>query len=288
MKAPTSDSLKRNLALLREVADQLGVRTKPFNLHDSQVSRSPLDLEAFERNDIVPPDRFIRKLQCVIDGNRALIRVNDEYVVIEISGCFGRNIVCSFNEDVGWLRHLGTLTLAPAALASLYACPIFLLSNEATCDALSLLRKAAIRKHIRELSLGIGESLHILGGQVILYLKRYKRDEVLDALKILTMFVNDLPKVREKATNLKDLPAEFHDLIPLILRWGITDDEIRNEVLCRASRVTRSHLVDQVAPYFGAINRYLDSFGNKRLPEYAVLLGALAECASEVMNSIKR
>jgi hypothetical protein len=291
MKTQISDSLKRNLALLREVADRLKVQTKPFNLHDPQVARSPFDWhEAQQYNTVLPPDRFSRKLQCVIDGNRTLIRVNDEYVVIEMNGAFGGNIVCSFNHKNVFFQkeHFGTARLASATLASLYGCRIFLLKSEASSNAPSLLRKPAIRKYIRALNPGPKESLHILQGQVALYLQRYKSGEVLDALKRLSMLVCNLRDASKQAIGFEALPAEFHGLIPLIQRWGITDDEERSERLVRASRSVRSLLVKEVEPYFNVINRYLDSFGSKPLPEHAVLLGALAECVSEALISLNR
>ena len=37
------------------------------------------------------------------------------------------------------------------------------------------------------------------------------------------------------------------------------------------------------SPYFEAINRYLDSFKDKALPEHACMLGALAEFVAEAM-----
>jgi hypothetical protein len=290
MKSETQDLLKRNLSLLKEVAKQLGTKTQPLNLTDLQVSRTPFDWkEALKSNAVVPSDRFIRQLRYGEDENRVLIRVNDEYVVIEIHGSFGGNIICSFNEknvfDKG--SPLGTVILAPAELCSLYGLPIYMRSDEVSRDAPSMLQEPAIRKGIKSLSLEEEESLHILSGQAFLYLKRYERDRILDALNLLTTLAKSLPTAPEEALDFTALPNEFHSLIPLIKKWGITDDEERNEKLGEASRAARVQLIKAVAPHFKAINRFLDSCGDSPLSEAAVLLGALAECASEAMVGTK-
>jgi hypothetical protein len=69
-------------------------------------------------------------------------------------------------------------------------------------------------------------------------------------------------------------------LIPLIRKWGITDDAERTERLERASRRQLQVLVRRVSPLFESINAYLDGFGED-VSAAAAALGALAEAAAE-------
>lgn len=286
MKTPPSDSLKCNLALLRQVANELGARTRPLNLHDSQVARSTLHWrEALRKETILPPDRFVRQVRCAVEGYPTVVRVNDEVVVIEMRGPFGGNILCSFNQQN---VICGASKLASQELIAPHDWKVFLSDHEVSRDAVWLLKQPAFSRHIEALDLDATESLHILRGQVKVYLRRYESRQILDVLDILVAFVKSLPTVPQEPIDLKQLPKEFHSLIPLIKRWGVADDEQRSELLSRVSRKTRSRLVELMNPYFDAINDYLDSFGKMPLPEHAILLGALAECASEAMKNAER
>jgi hypothetical protein len=100
-------------------------------------------------------------------------------------------------------------------------------------------------------------------------------------VSILKALLAELPQSQEAKVDLRQLPAEFHSLISLITKWGISDDEERNERLLKASNRTRRNLIATVAPQFEAINRYLESFRDEPLPEHACMLGALAECVAE-------
>jgi len=284
-----SDQLESNVSLIRELAKRFKGRVSKCNLHDYQVARAPFDWYEALQSSTPRPDTFVRKLHCKIDDNRTLIRINDEYVVIEISKNVKDSIVCSFGEkNVFFLEeHFGTAIKAPAALSSIFQCDIFLLNNNASEDTPLLLKDAYTQEYIRALSLDHGESLHILQGQIALYLKRNEIKVVLEAITIFSKFVCSLPEGKDEAIDFENLPKEFHALIPLIKRWGIADDDERNEVLSKASSSTINRLVQKVTPYFDAINHYLNSFTDVPLPEHAVALRSLAECVSEALSGTK-
>jgi hypothetical protein len=82
----------------------------------------------------------------------------------------------------------------------------------------------------------------------------------------------------DEDVDLTELPAEFHDLIPLIREWAISDDGDRDGKMQATSDAELRALADAVHPRFDAINAYLDQ--NDHL-EVATYLGTLAEAAVE-------
>ncbi len=82
------------------------------------------------------------------------------------------------------------------------------------------------------------------------------------------------------------LPPEFQFLIPLIRKWAESDDHLRSDLIDQAGGASLRELADNVVPLFDSINTYLNRLG-KELPEAAIALQTLAECASEAQISIR-
>jgi hypothetical protein len=99
-------------------------------------------------------------------------------------------------------------------------------------------------------------------------------------VKTLCDLVDRLPSFND-SVDLEELPAEFKKLSSLIREWAEPDDEIRSELLGQKSEAALRKFVAAVEPHIPSINEYLDSFREQALPEAAVALGRLAECATE-------
>ena len=112
--------------------------------------------------------------------------------------------------------------------------------------------------------------------------------ENIDALltKIVTL-ANALPFFVD-AYDFSKLPSEFKSLLPLMKKWGLSDDLERTEKLQRMSLLTKKRVVNLVMPYMSKINTYLSSFGNSALPDDAIILGRLAETVSEILAVTER
>lgn len=82
------------------------------------------------------------------------------------------------------------------------------------------------------------------------------------------------------------MPANFIKFIPLIKQWAIYDDSDRSDKITRTSTKKLIHLFSSVNSDFNAINQYLDSYKRQPLPEHAILLGILAECATEAQLTL--
>lgn len=268
----------KNITFLNKVARKLGKRTSLLNLHDPQVSRYSFNWRDALSNKPIPPDDFIRKVTFKANNLQVTLRVNDEYLVADIRGEFGDDVVCSFvnNTKFGFSRKIANKSLCKA-----YGHKIFLASNSKTDKMLLILQNLSFQKLVKNLHLSQKESLHLWDGQATLYLQRFSWEEVSTALHILYDLVSLLPPRKEESPRFDKLPESFHKLVPLIKRWGITDDNDRSEKISKTSSITLNRLVSAVRPNFRAINGYLDTFGGNPLPDHAILLGALAECATE-------
>lgn len=268
----------KNIRFLNEVARKLGKRTSSLNLSDPQVNHYPHSWRDVFSNKPAPPDTFTRKLSFRAEGLQVTLRVNDEYLVADIRGKFGSDVICSFvnNTKFGSSRKV-----ANKLLCKTYGHKIFLASYSKTDKMVLFLHNPSFQQFVKRLRLSQKESLHFWDGQAILYLQRFSWEEVSTTLSILYDLLLLLPLRQEETPQFDELPENFQKLVPLIKRWGVTDDNDRSEKVSKASSITLNRLVATVKPKFRAINSYLDTFGANPLPEHAILLGALAECATE-------
>ncbi|TDQ08060.1 hypothetical protein [Pedobacter metabolipauper] len=81
----------------------------------------------------------------------------------------------------------------------------------------------------------------------------------------------------------KNIPEKLRHLIPLIKKWGISDDDERTELIDAMSEKQKKKLVNEVSPHFNEVNEFLNSFGDNPMSEEAMLLGNLAELVSELI-----
>ena len=278
-----SISLANNIHALEEIARFLGKRTTYLNLIDPQVGHSSWDWRDSLSSKQRPSDFFSRKLSFKANNFRVTLRVNDEFLVADIKGAFGSSVVCSFvnNKVFEPSRKLASNSIRKSFGCKVY-CPA--LNAEST---MSLLQNPSFQKLVKALHLTEKESLHIGNGYASLYLQRLGCNEVLETLGILYNLLAMLPLDNGMPANFDDLPDNLKKLIPLMKRWAISDDSDRADRIKKASSATLTRLLQAVSPDFDAINHYLDAFGNKPLPEHAILLGALAEYATEAQLTLK-
>ena len=88
----------------------------------------------------------------------------------------------------------------------------------------------------------------------------------------------------EENVDLTALPAQFHDLIPLMEQWSIGDDVERDAKMQAATDEELRQLHEAVAPRFDAINAYLDEHDDEEATPY---LGTLAEAAVEAQLDLE-
>jgi hypothetical protein len=82
-----------------------------------------------------------------------------------------------------------------------------------------------------------------------------------------------------------DAPSDLASVWPLVLRWAVSDDVERGDLLERATVEELTSLVEDGRPLLGSINDYLDATGNA---ESAVPYGDLAQAVMEAEFEIQR
>jgi hypothetical protein len=281
---PNAKSLEQNIISLNEIARKLGKRTSSLNLIDPQVKRVPWNWKDTLCDKPRPSDYFTRKISYKANNLRVTLRVNDEYLAVDVKGPFGDSVVCSFVNNKAFESRR---ELASAAICKSYGYKVYLGSGPNSESAASFLQDSSFQQLLKSLRLSQKESLHIGNGYASLYLQRFECEDVLVILDSLYNLLSLLPLANEISPSFDDLPERFKKFIPLIKRWAISDDGSRSDRINKASTKTLAHLVESTESDFSAINKYIDSFENGPLPEHAVLLGALAECATEAQLSLK-
>lgn len=275
----------KNIKALKEIARKLGKRTASFNLMDPQVGRSSSEGKDGLFVEPAPSEFFTRKLSFETNGFLVTLRVNDEFLVADVKGSFGGFVLCSFlNNKV----FEPSRKLAPISLCQIFGYKVYVGSPPAAEGTIEILQNPYFQNLVTSLHLSKKESLHIGDGYAALYLQRFICEDVLNSLDILYKLLALLPSVEKEPINFQDIPEGFHKLIPLIRLWGISDDQERSEKISKASSNTLGDLVSAVEPEFNAIYSYLASFQNNPLTEQAILLGSLAECASEAKLLMKK
>jgi hypothetical protein len=281
---PNAKSLAKNIISLNEIARKLGKRTSSLNLIDPQVKRVPWNWQDSLSSKPQPSDCFTRKISYKVNNLRVTLRVNDEYLAVDVKGPFGGSVVCSFVNNKAFESHR---ELGSDAICKSYGYKVYLGSGPNSESTASFLQDSSFQQLVKSLRLSQKESIHIGNGYASLYLQRFECEDVLVILESLYHLLSLLPPVDEISPSFEDLPARFKKLIPLIKRWALSDDSDRSDRINRASTKTLAQLVESIESDFSAINQYIDSFENGPLPEHAVLLGTLAECATEAQLSLK-
>ena len=115
---------------------------------------------------------------------------------------------------------------------------------------------------------------------MVLYFKPSGADAVVRVIDILTSLVGPA-KPRTIPAGTASLPRKLRNLFPLMKRCAESDDADRSRLLEEASKRALENLVEAVEPHLGEIDDYLNSFGDRPMPEAATALGTLAECAVE-------
>jgi hypothetical protein len=272
-------SIENNVKSLNEIARKYGKRTTSLNGIDPQVGRIPFDWKDIfsEKDKPIPPDRFIRKVSYKVDDFKIMLCVN-----ARIEGAFDNSVICSFVNN----QVFDSKKSASEAVCKEYGFKVFVNSSYEE-STISFLQNPSFKNYINLLRLSPKESLHIGEGWASLYLQRFKCKDVLYTLDTLYQLLSLIPPAKDTPINFEGLPEKFKTLIPGIKRWAVPDDNNRSEKLAKASSKTLTRLVNTVSPYFTKINQYLDSFENRPLPEHAIYLGTLAECATEAQLILK-
>jgi hypothetical protein len=259
--------------LLKSIAKQMRKRVRALNLFDPNVCTSPTDPDCPWKILPLPGDLFRHQLSIECKGRKVRLRANSDFMVGQVSGSFAIDAF-SINR-----RELGKSEV-PLRISSFSALSVF--AHQSSGQLEELLSSAALRQALDDLQLKEKESLHLGVNAIVFYLQPSSVREIMAAVEVACELAEQLPAGNDSQNvDLDVLPSEFKVLTHFIRKWGVTDDEVRSELLGKASRATLERLVKSVSPHLSSIDKYLDSFGKEPLSETAIALGALAESAVE-------
>jgi hypothetical protein len=267
---------------LRNIAQKRRGRVVSINLYDSNVCTNGFDWhDALDNSLSPPPDRFRYKLKLNHNGRSFTIRSNDRFVAVEVLGEYAIESPFSINrQDRVCFMNIATQIEIMGQRRDVFVCkgrPITRILEQS--DFWSL---------IDGLNLNSAESIHVYRNGLTIYIQPDSEKRIEEVITAASNISDQLPPDNKSRSDLSDLPQEFIHLIPFMRRWAEADDEQRTDRLARASQASLRNLVDQVAPLFAQINSYLDGFRDAALPESALALDALAQCAAEAQLLLER
>lgn len=264
------------LQTIREIAASLGRKTSPCEHFDSNVCVTDS-----------PPDKpwvtipieggpFTEHIQFRRERLNIELLANEDYLALQVKAELPFQ---NFSINQGD-RRFGRFDFATEIKVGERRYPVFTRTGDLTAQQNQLLHSTDFSNFVAELELTDGESFHVTRGGLDIYVKDRSFD---DAERILRGVVSLVAKLEVPAPilNFEKLPTIFHTLIPLLKIWAVSDDQQRANLIEKAESIELQEFIKEVAPFYGAINSYLDSFGEKELDESAIALGRLAEAATE-------
>jgi hypothetical protein len=143
-----------------------------------------------------------------------------------------------------------------------------------------------VRAALAGIGMAGGEILTISMNDAELYAVPTEPAVVWERLDFLLALLDTLPPDPDRALHVtkKQVPPALWPALPLLRRWGLSDDQERGERIQAARTASLASLVAAVKPLWSALNAYLDS----EPPEAGLRLGDLAQAAMEAERELNR
>ena len=270
---------------LMEIGKRFNGKLKSINLLDANVCRTESLPERPWELVVVSGEPFLKQLTFTYRGHRTTAVANSLYLHMSISAVLSTELLTVNEKNMVnlQLKKASSVTLARAQY------PIFTDTGFLSDNQRQLLATPAFVRLLEELALRPGEKLNFSSEDISVYLKNPPLDRILRSADRMIDLAEEI-KVAEAETeiDLGALPLQFQPLIPLIKKWAIGDDAIRDDFIQQTTKDALESFVISVEPYLHSIDSYLDSFGTVPPPYEAVLLGRLAECAVEAKRELQK
>jgi hypothetical protein len=269
-------------AMLQDLAKQFKGKLSSCQVYDANVctTRSapgrPWDLEVVSGEPLTERLKFTRR------GRKVTVLANNAYVNGAATGTFAsRPFTVNAKQKVVFRSEFAdTLSVGTARY------PVFTEDGKVSSEQRSFLGRPELLSLVAQAGFEEGESLYFTKGEIGFYLRRTHDSEHVGRLIAQVIELAESLEAIEEGPKLELLPAQFHPLIPIIRAWAVADDSERSDLLDATPRHVLRALVEEVSPYFDAINSFLDSFGEKAPTEQAASLGRLAECTLEAKQLV--
>ena len=269
--------VERIAPVLLELAARFGRKVSPCCDFDANVCSWTAD--PAEPWKLVPLSGapFSHELRLTYRKRRVLFFGNIEYLKIEVKDDFAAGILSVNRKE----ERLGIpSTLAATRRIGTRDYPIFTQGGRISPAQAAMLDRAEFIALVEQADPGHRESINCSNSEIAAYLLSPSLSRTM-AVTERAIDLTEQVQVHPPQLDLDRLPPQFHPLIPLIEKWGISDDAERDDALKNVPDRALRTLVDEVTPYLDAIDAYLDSFQVEGPHEEAAALGRLAECALE-------
>jgi hypothetical protein len=254
-------------------------RVRKCEVYDSHVCSFEPDPSNIAKIVTLQGQPFCKQTSFIKQGQKVRLYANDAFLNLLISHRHNKEHEFVM-EPISVNRSIDFLTPAGTMEAGGQSYQIFSRKGVLSADQSAIVDTTLIGL-LERLRPAPEESIHIYASDMVIYLYHPSLERTLRTIDLASSFLEHLPRPVPQQSNLSELPPQFHPLIPLIKAWGISDDGEREERREQTSRAVLQRIVDEIRPYYGAINSYLDSFGDHPEPDAATALGALAEFAAE-------
>lgn len=251
------------MEVLHELAAILGTKAKKASGLYSDGSKTIGRVRAMHRDHRIELE--------LTDRNR---------MMVDVEARFGSFTLMVVNEQPRSLNF-------PSSKRSLQACgrAFMIYSYPATLSTVQirLLESGAIEKIFEAFRFDDKDELQVSQKLVRLWTDAPTAQRVMAFINAVVDFMPH--ESRDPIRKTDGVPEALLPLVPLLDRWGISDDEERSQKLAKCARSTRERLVRQVVPLLPAIDEFLASFG-KDPPEEVCEWGDLAQAAIEAQSML--
>jgi hypothetical protein len=274
--------MSTELTKLREFARRLNGKLSQCEVYDANICTTRTTPDRPWELLPVSGEPFLKRVRFAVRGRRAVLLANSTYIQVTANGTFAsRPFAINAKQKVAFRSEFAEFLSVGGERY-----PVFTEDGRVSSDQKYILSQHALASLVEQTGLEEGESLHFNRGEISFYLKHPDNDRISGAIDRVIELADGVEIAREEPS-LEGLPPQFHPIIPMLKKWALPDDSERSDLLATAPEAVLRSLIDEVLPYLGEIDKYLESFRGGAPTEPAAALGWLAECALEARDLLE-
>ncbi len=218
-----------------------------------------------------------RQLRAVYRGHKIELLANDDLILADVEGNYGRFELLRINPRSTEVSHRKPAHTINTSTSKQVVC-----SSDGSLSASQseLCESGVLQRLVDIVDPHEGEEINVSQRLFRVYLQRPNKSRV---VSILDAEIDLMPHAGRMTDEFATLPEPLRPLVPLLAKWAIDDDDERSRKLKRCAQSTRQKLINAVIPLLPAIDDFLGSFGADP-PEEACALGSLAQAALEARS----
>ncbi len=213
---------------------------------------------------------FTHRLRARYREHRIDLLANPDLIRTDVEGLYGQFAVFCINPRLARARRGPPAYILHVAGVGR---PVFNDRRELSAAQTGLVESGALERILGVIEPREGEEIEISQQLVRAFLRNPAAQRIMAVINAVVDLMPHEEKCAEQDA-FDDLPDALRPLIPLVTKWGISDDTTRSKKLRRCARSTRQRLAGTVVPLIPAINQFLDQDSS----EESCAWGDLATC----------